>query len=352
MMFIGIDILMIASDVTNTNDLYKLACHVLGNNGGILVDFAISINSLGCLLAYFILVGSIGHDLLWTNFYVLEWYTESYSIVVVFSILFVLPLCLIRHFGNLAWVSYFSMATITGVVVLVVVSMPAQGLEKFRERSPLNFLSTIGTLRVAGSIIFAFNMTSATFHAYNSLVPKTRKTFLKVVAASLALGALECFVVGLAGYATFLGDTQEDLLDNYRGGVLANCMKVAVVVHLILYIPGDFIIMKHSLLSLVGKDSVAINNFAHVSITVALVALVSLVSFLSLLSDSSSESLDLLLDITGGVAGSVVCFIIPGLIGTRLFADHRGVWTKSLLLLLFGVAVVVLVCLSSFLSYN
>lgn len=351
MMFIGIDILMISSEVTGMGDLYKLAFHILGSNGGILVDTSIAINSFGCLLAYFMLVGSISHSLLRENFSVLEWYTESYWIVVGFSVVFVLPLCLIRQFGNLAWVSYFSMATITGVVVLVIVSMPMISLSDMSKQNSMNVISTLGTLRVSGSIIFAFNMTSATFHAYNSLVPKTRKMFLKVVAASLVLGVTECFIVGLVGYATFLANTREDLLDNYKDGWLANAMKVAIIVHLVLYIPGDFIIMKHSLLSLLGRDSIAINNKLHFGITFGLVSIVCVLSFLILLSDSVNASFDLLLNLTGGVAGSLVCFIVPGLIGANLFVDFTY-WVLSFILLTFGVSVVLLVCISSWLSYS
>jgi len=51
------------------------------------------------------------------------------------------------------------------------------------------------------------------------------------------------------GYLTFRDDTQVDILENFTGNVGA-VFKLAVVIHLTLYIPGIFIIMRASLMNL------------------------------------------------------------------------------------------------------
>lgn len=61
----------------------------------------------------------------------------------------------------------------------------------------------------------------------------------KVVAAACVLtGAILCYCTGIAGYMAFRSTTQGDILDNFSGPMAA-CFKVVVVLHLIMYIPGD-----------------------------------------------------------------------------------------------------------------
>jgi len=62
-----------------------------------------------------------------------------------------------------------------------------------------------------------------------------------------------CFMTGLVGYLSFLGDTETNIVSNFDGPVGA-VFKVALVVHLILYIPGDFVVMRASLWRLLDTD--------------------------------------------------------------------------------------------------
>lgn len=55
---------------------------------------------------------------------------------------------------------------------------------------------------------------------------------------AVVLGGILCFVTGIAGYLSFRGATEGDILDNFSGWI-ASIFKIGVVGHLILYIPNE-----------------------------------------------------------------------------------------------------------------
>ncbi|CAN0439653.1 unnamed protein product, partial [Laminaria digitata] len=59
-----------------------------------------------------------------------------------------------------------------------------------------------------------------------------------VAGASVLTGAVVCYCTGIAGYLAFRSATAGDILDNFSGPVAA-FFKILVVLHLIMYIPGD-----------------------------------------------------------------------------------------------------------------
>ena len=55
---------------------------------------------------------------------------------------------------------------------------------------------------------------------------------------SVFAAAILCYCTGISGYLAFRSAAEGNILDNFPGPVAA-CFKVLVVLHLILYIPGD-----------------------------------------------------------------------------------------------------------------
>ena len=60
---------------------------------------------------------------------------------------------------------------------------------------------------------------------------------------SVIIGAFMLIAMGLAGYFAFRSETDGEILNNFSGPV-ADFFKLLIVVHLILYIPIDFIILR------------------------------------------------------------------------------------------------------------
>ena len=66
----------------------------------------------------------------------------------------------------------------------------------------INYGSFSGSVQTIGSIVFAFQFTSAVFHCYNSLEDKSVETFSIVSTWSTSLGAVTGFTVGKYPIAT------------------------------------------------------------------------------------------------------------------------------------------------------
>ncbi|CAN0100820.1 unnamed protein product, partial [Ectocarpus sp. 6 AP-2014] len=261
----------------------QLARETVGPLGPLAVDAAIVLCNFGDVCSYVILVGSLTGSLL------LEWFGgtasdvwwASFSVVTpVMAVLFVFPPCLIRHFSNLRWLAVFSFCTICSVVALVVIGGPIYANEERAEPghdpdldASVVWWDWVGAVANLGSIVFALSCAPAVLHAYSSMTPRSTRAWRSVATWALGVGVCLCYSMGLAGYLSFRDSVDGDILLNFSGAI-ASVFKAAVVVHLILYIPSEVIVMRHSLYALRGKD-VMVAEFGQVAwVTFALLALV------------------------------------------------------------------------------
>ena len=338
MMLSGMNLIIKSAELFEVYDYYELCCKSMGKFGGKALDISITINGLGALISYFIIIGSLGQEMIQNWFSTSEWYSKSYILIIFFAIFIITPLCLIRQYGHLVWISILSMIAIYGTVLLVIFGGPSSSSNFFSNAKTLKLFSLDGLLRTSGSIVFAFNFTAATFHAYSSLVPKSVIVYSRVVRTTIIIGACTCFLMGIIGYISFRNDTQADILDNFRHN-WAGIFKMAIILHLLLYIPSDFVIMRHSLLNLFGRDSVAIENRFHIITTMLLITLCTVCSALIQRSSSTTVGFSGTVSMTGAIGGSLICFIIPGLIGMHSLQQHKIEWKRSVMVFLFGLVV-------------
>lgn len=150
-----------------------------------------------------------------------------------------------------------------------------------------------------------------------------------------------CFFTGLVGYLSFGNDTETNILENFNGPV-GSTFKVFLVMHLILYIPGDFVIMRAALMKLFNVDVLTQSNTSFFTVSLLLLAIITFITVMLQLFLSSTNSLAIVVDITGGVAGSMIYFIVPALCAVNVFNanDHPVVYYKSWALLIFGSVIV------------
>nr|AIA15628.1 Transmembrane amino acid transporter protein [uncultured bacterium] len=91
--------------------------------------------------------------------------------------------------------------------------------------------------------------------------------FIAVVISSNILRPLLVYV---AGYLSFKTDTQGIILDNFTGNY-SDIFKIMLIIHLVLYIPVDFMTMRYSLVKLSGNPTGQVkSDFGHVLVTIAL----------------------------------------------------------------------------------
>ncbi len=346
--------LLIISDAGITNKVLEysgLAKLAFAKTGLRINDISIVIGAFGALLGYVLVIGSTMSDLL------SGWGCHSdicgiYGTTLTFITLFVLPLCLMRQFGHLAYVSIFSIFTIVLVLGLVMIGGPIR-TKGIVYSEPLTVFSFKGMLTSIGSIIFALSCTAANFQAYVAADKPSRNmtSWSRITGIAVLIGATMCAVMGLCGYLSFQSTTQQNILSNFTAHGF-DFFKMMVVCHICAYIPVNFVIMRYSIVKLaLDKKAEALSQRLHVAITVIL--LYFTVAFaLGMIKAglAAGDAYGLTLDITGGVGGSITGFIMPSAIYLKVMPEDAKYRTHSKVLFCAGWLFMVLVIVGIVLS--
>jgi amino acid permease len=333
--YTGASFLIEAAVKVNIYSYAELCEHALGSNGKILVEVSVIANNFGCLLSYLLIIGSLLHSVVESVVgHSAAWYTSSIALMLFVSIFIIWPLCLIRVYGHLVVVSTISITAIVVVVLLVTIGGPLTSTD---DDSSMTILSLDGILDSIGSIIFAFGYTAIVFHSYNAMSPQKPELFNQVAKRTTLIGGSMCFLVGIVGAYSFQNNTKADILENFSG-VLGTIFQLIVIVHLLLYIPGDYLVMRSSLMNLMGRDVRREPNMSYLILSLSLLAIVTLIA--SILLRLQSDSLALVLDLTGGIAGCMINFLIPGFVARQiLWEEDTSIRWKIRALIVAGLLI-------------
>jgi hypothetical protein len=151
--------------------------------------------------------------------------------------------------------------------------------------------------------------------------------------------------------AIITSDTHVDILENFSG-IAGTVFKIIFVIHLVLYIPGDYVIMRYSGFKVFGKEAATADEYSYFATTLIALGAATFFSSLIQIFYSTSYSLAIVLGFTGGVANSIFGFIIPALIALKILPHDQSSVISALLLLLFGYSVPFLVITSTVLQYS
>eukprot|EP00750_Incisomonas_marina_P026233 INCI5885.4.p1 GENE.INCI5885.4~~INCI5885.4.p1 ORF type:complete len:495 (-),score=96.30 INCI5885.4:2098-3582(-) len=419
-------------------DYGELAQRACGKKGEICVDFWTVLEGFGGCLGYLVIIGLNMSNVLryWIGAADDVWYTSYYFLTALFLFVFMLPLTFIRQFGHFAWISVLSIASIGGVVLLVifhgpgtgsdvlsefavlaesncsasdlliandtavlsfsdvtcedtgtlqhamfdaatclqrcledefctVVQVPAGSLDGTTEPAPggcvfccaeleyCDFQSTnassvgdglvpananstdiyvidddqscksiqeigivkwasAGVFAALGAAAFALGCQTAAFHAYNTLEDANLQRWTWVCVVAVGVGALLCMITGFAGYFSFLNFVDGEILDSFPDSdIPAQVFRIFLVVHLILYYPVHFAIMRHSLAKLFGQDVLQMELKFYIPITV-------IPNLICLGVVMATQQFYVIVDLTGGIGGTLLYFIFPGILAIVL----------------------------------
>jgi len=283
-------------------------------------------------------------------------------------LLLVFPLSLQRSYGHFTGISIVSMTSVGLVLCLVVIGGPLYQA-KYGTASSTSSSSSTSSLLLGsggssapvsqlGSIIFTFSCASATFHTFKYMRVRTLAEWRVVARTTVFCGWSLCVAMGTAGFLVFGKATEGIILANFNKGHVGDFFQLLFILHLVLYIPLDFLVARHSLLRLCGVSSGAlVDNKAHAALSLLLLALATLAI---LLLDASNvragQSFSIILNFTGGLGGSIISFVLPAwLFLTHLRASGPERWTltntlPSAKLLLSGLLFAIYVPVSTVMS--
>jgi sodium-coupled neutral amino acid transporter 11 len=355
MTFFGAEIMIRSSDKTNIFDLSSVGHHILGEYFGKLVDFAIFIHGAGALLSYIIIIGSLFTDVVNTGSDSCDgWYCDKVFLTILPIVCFTVPLCLIRRFGHLAVISYLSIIVVGAAMLLVIFGGPVR--RQYYVDDDSNHIETgnfIGCIKTIGDVVFALGYLAAIFHTYHAHGRKNTDAFVSVTFKTTFIGVAMCFLTGLFGYLSFRDETETNILSNFPG-VLGAIFKMGVIIHLLLYIPGDFVVLRASLWKLFNTDVSKQSDLQFLIVTLGCIGIITLIAIILMVTLGDNSSLGIVTNLTGGIAGSFLYFIFPGVTGIMLYQNdltsNQSIWLyrKGLMITGFGSLIFVLVFVSNF----
>ena len=258
----GVETLLTAAENHGVYDFGHLVVLSAGNYYGQLIyDVVILLGGLGSMLSYVFIIQSLSINIV-SNFYSFSSTHELNALKVVatvVSFIVITPLCLIRNFGHLSRVSFVSIVAVCATVLVVLVQGIYSVIVRWsystadnsstttttsEQTEALEIFSTSGVLSSLGSVVFAFSFSAALFPALRAgeapllESPNVARASLR---ATVLLGVLICFVIGLSGYLSYGSDTESDILLSFEG-VQGIVLQAVFVVHLCLVLPADLLV--------------------------------------------------------------------------------------------------------------
>lgn len=101
----------------------ELVKHVLGDRGTIILNLMIVIGNIGAVMSYVALVGDTTSGL-FQSWGISDDIANVYTCTVFMITVFVLPLCMYRHYGHLGNIAYLSIGCISLILLMVCIGGP------------------------------------------------------------------------------------------------------------------------------------------------------------------------------------------------------------------------------------
>jgi hypothetical protein len=162
--------------------------------------------------------------------------------------------------------------------------------------------------------------------------------------------------MGLAGYLTFKADTEGEILENFEQPGF-DFFKAMVALHLIMYIPINFVIARYSLVKVIYDEKAENLPWkTHVIFTFTQLAVYSGSAIILLsVGFSSGAAFSLILNVTGGVGGTLATFVLPASMYLKVFAEddpNAWLWTISKVIIVLALIIMVGVLAGVALSFS
>lgn len=339
--------LVTAGKQVGVMDFSLLVQKVLGYRARQLSDFFLFAGCCGALMSYMNVIGSLGSLFMDQCFPRLDIWINTYpGFMIVFTIIFCLPFGMLRSYGELAIISGLSSFFIVCTLIFMAIDGGAErsGGGRYSLRLwPTNAQDVFGSL---GSIAYATSCQYVVFESRHSMTKAERPYFPACLWAAGMLGCTYLLTMATLGYTLFGPGVSSNVMLSFNQKDWKSLVGYfLVVMHLLFYIPNDFIMMRHYFFKVWGHNVRQMPTFQYVTATVTLFAIpVSVMA--SIPKKDVAGYFSLVLNLTGSLPSSVNGFLIPGVIGCILFSDDgnwRTIYYFALLTTAMGVILTVFV---------
>lgn len=324
-------------------DLSALTHDTLGPRTAIWLRRSIIMSSMGAMFSYLNVIGSLGSEVL--RAWGFSGPESTYAGCMILWAIAIIPLIMFRSFGELAPVAIGSLVMIIFVLAFVGFEGRAESQTGDFLLPPLGWHSSAAGAQTLGTFAYAATIQTATLEAYRTTRKEDKPVFVsKALVLSILLGATVLSLMAVLGYAAFGEDCASDILSNFDAekGVVQFALLV-VVVHLALYIPGCFVILRLFAMQSFGVRVADMPSGRFVAATLGLYAVPVLI-MASVPEDDVAGVFAYIIEITGSMPTCYCCFIVPSAIYIASFRDEKtSLWYLATATLAIGCFVFVVV---------
>eukprot|EP01084_Bolivina_argentea_P004688 8898_1 len=308
----------------NKLDYELIVEYQFGKRGYYTVTLFMFLFAYGAMVAYHIVIGDTITPIVHyanTNGDYHKIYNQRWFIITIFSIIFMLPLSLLKNMASLDKTSALSFVCV--IVIVFTVTIQGAKVSPYNDLNQLNvehLLINQQWFAGAGTMAFAFVCHHNTFVVFNSLKNNTARRWGITTHLSLAISVFFSMWLAIAGFVNFQTETKGDILNNFRyDNPAINFARGLLALTMVFTYPMELFVARYSILqSLKLRNVINAGNenkwFYFITI---------LLWFSTLIIGAFIYDISVVLELVGVVCGATVGFILPGLVSLRVFGWHN-----------------------------
>ncbi|XP_026762564.1 putative sodium-coupled neutral amino acid transporter 10 [Galleria mellonella] len=291
-----------------------LAFHVFGSAGKLAVEVGIIGFLMGTCIAYFVVVGDLGPQIIAKLFNINQSDILRTSIMVLVSLLCVLPLGLLRNVDSLSNVSAATIGFYFCLVMKVIAEAASQLLSgDWHIR--IEMWKPSGLLQCVPIFSMALFCQTQLFEIFESMPTLSLEKMNVVTKNAINICTGVYFTLGVFGYIAF--NSQEisgNILMSLSPTMASDVIKLGFVMSVAFSFPLIIFPCRASLYSLLYKkvhsshhDHIINHSIPESSFRCITVAIIAVTLFISLL----IPNIELVLGLVGSTIGVLICLVFP-----------------------------------------
>ncbi|XP_058778850.1 amino acid transporter AVT6A-like [Vicia villosa] len=338
----SVDFMIRFSRAGNISSYGSLMGDSFGKYGRALVQICITVNNIGVLIVYMIIIGDIisgtsssgvHHFGILEGWFGVHWCTGRTFVLLFTTLVIIVPLTSFKRIDSLRYTSALSVG-LAGVYLVIVVGISifkiiSGGMVIPRLFPIITDASSVFELFTTFPVLISAYICHTVVHSINNEL-KDSKQMRGVVKTSFVLCCLVYLFTSFFGFFLFGEETLDDVLANFDtdldipfGFILNDIVRVSYAVHIVLIIPVLFYAVRINfdglLFSSSSTRSLNVDNFRFFSITFSLVGIIFLgANFIPSIWD--------IFQFIGATTAICIAFIFPVAITLR---DKHNIATKT-----------------------
>jgi sodium-coupled neutral amino acid transporter 11 len=318
-----------AAKKAKAETIQELADKCFGRMGLIVLNSTLILLTWGGLIVFVILMGDIVPKLfrlLNIENDILLGLLGRRSVLTIISVFVIFPIASLRSLDGLAKFSYVALAAIVFIIFSVVItSFLLPETDKGNIKEPLSFINLDGISTGISSLAFAYCCQQNSLLNYHAMKKKSLRVFQQCFLDVQTFSVLMTLLVGFS-YVSLREKSSANIFDSFPDTLLIIC-QILFVVDLMLTYPLESFVLRDTIEQAFyqGREY---SRLRHLILTGGIILSTLLVSY-------STCDIGMIIDLFGGVAASLLAFVIPSACLLRICflrakegGDKMRLWSK------------------------